>query len=376
MKLLEYQAKELLKKYGIPVPAGCIVSSAEEAFISSATFDRSVMVKAQVPIGGRGKAGGIRIGKSPEEVKSMASDMLGSEFKGFPIETLLLEEKLEIEKELYLSLTIDRVHRAPVLITCSMGGVDIEEVAGRAPQKVEQVVLDPFVGFRDYQLGAFFSRIRVKPDIERRITDLVRKLYRMFITLDADLIEINPLIVTRDGLVFAADAKIVIDDNAEYRQTEIWELSKSILEKDKEHQAKKDGLTYIKMKGDIGCVVNGAGLAMATMDLVKLYGGRPANFLDIGGSSNPQKSKAALQLLRTDPDIKVVLFNIFGGITRCDEVARGILTALQEMGSPFPIVIRLAGTNEEAARRILKDSPLILAETMVDAVQQAVARTK
>lgn len=289
---------------------------------------------------------------------------------------VLVEKAIEIEKEYYISFAIDRANHSAVFISSIMGGVDIEEVAKKSPAGINKVYIDPFLGIKGYQMQPFISQAGVQPATAKEMQDVIKKLYKIFQDTDANLVEINPLVVTKDGKVVAADAKMDIDDNAMDRQQEIYGMVKDELEKQPEHRAKQAGLSYVKMDGNIGCIVNGAGLSMATMDIIKLYGGSPANFLDIGGSSNPEKVKTAMKLLMEDGNVKVALFNIFGGITRCDDVAKGLLNALADLHVDFPIVVRLTGTNQLEAKEILKNSELIFEETMIDAAKRAVGLVK
>ncbi len=372
MKLYEYQAKDLFKKYSIPIPEGKVAFTKEEAEGIFKELNKRVAVKAQVHVGGRGKAGGVKLADNAGEVKSVAGEILGMDLKSFIVDRVLVEEAVDIDKEFYVSFIIDRAARSVVFIASAVGGVDIEDTAKKFPEKITKIKIDSFVGMKSFQARRFAVTTGVPEDVQKKIVKLVLSLYMVFRRTDANLVEINPLVVTKGGDVIAADAKFDVDDNALYRQKDIYEMVKKDLEKHAEHAAQNKGLSYVKMEGNIGCVVNGAGLSMATMDIIKLYGGVPANFLDIGGSSNPEKVKNAMKLLIEDKNVKVVFFNIFGGITRCDDVAAGLVKATEELKVDIPIIIRLTGTKEKKAKEILKDTKLIFAETMDEAAKKAV----
>jgi|ERR1035437_58750 succinyl-CoA synthetase beta subunit len=372
MKLHEYQAKSIFRKYGIPVPDGEVALTAERAAEIAAGFTGKVVIKAQVHVGGRGKAGGVKLAEGKAEAEKTAAAILGMDLKGLTVEKVLVEKAIDIDKEYYISFAMDRAKHMAVFISSVMGGVDIEEVAKKSPESINKSYIDPFMDLKDFHIRPFLKQAGLEKEACADATKIIRNLYKIFLETDANLVEINPLVITKDKKVIAADAKMDIDDNAMYRQQEIYAMLKEELEKQPEHQAKQKGLSYIKMEGNIGCIVNGAGLSMATMDIIKLYGGEPANFLDIGGSSNPEKVKYAMQLLMSDKNVKVALFNIFGGITRCDDVARGLISAISELKVPFPIVVRLTGTNSVEAKEILKGSELIFEETMIGAAKKAV----
>ena len=331
-----------------------------------------VVVKAQVHTGGRGKAGGVKLAKGTVDVRNHAANILGMDIKGFTVDRVLLAKAEDIESEYYVSFIIDRNTKSTLLMLSKEGGVDIEEVAAKTPEKIHKIAIDPSVGMPDYlaRQAAFLLFEDIKQ--VRQAASIFQKLYKLFVETDASLAEINPLILTPDKEVIAIDAKMTFDDNALYRQEKIKNLFEPTEEEKKEQKAKSKGFSYVHLGGEIGCMVNGAGLAMTTMDMIKLYGGNPANFLDIGGSSNPTKVIEAMRLLLSDKDVKVVLINIFGGITRCDDVANGLLQAFKQIETTIPIVIRLTGTNEVEGRALLKDSKFHIAETMGDATRMAV----
>ena len=373
MKLHEYQSKALFAQYGMPIPRGKLASTPEEARHIARDLGRRVVVKSQVLVGGRGKAGGIQLARDPDEAERVASEILSMEIKGLPVRKVLVDEAADIRTEIYLGVVIDRAQRRVVMMASSAGGVDIEEVARDTPEKIIRVAIDPFIGLRDYQARQIAFGIGLERDLVRDFTSIAQALYRCFLETDASLAEINPLVVTGDRKLIALDGKIILDDNALYRHPELAALRDIDEEAPAEVEARQRGLSYIKLDGEIGCMVNGAGLAMATMDLTQLFGGSPANFLDIGGGAQADKVAAALRIILADPNVKAVLFNIFGGIARCDEVARGIVTALREVNPKVPMVARLVGTNEEEGRRILADAHLETATTLAEAIKKAVA---
>lgn len=373
MKIHEYQAKDLFVKYGIPINPGYLCHSVNDVIKYYDEMDHDlVVVKAQVLTGGRGKAGGVKLAKDTIEVRNYAANILGMDIKGYTVDRILLAKAEDIEAEYYVSYVIDRNTKSTLLMLSKEGGVDIEEVAHNTPEKIFKIAIDPTVGMPDYlaRQAAFL----IFDDINqvRQAASIFQKLYKLFIETDASLAEINPLILTPEKKVVAIDAKMTFDDNALYRQEKIKDLFEPTQEEKKEQKAKTKGFSYVHLGGEIGCMVNGAGLAMATMDMIKLYGGNPANFLDIGGSSNPTKVIEAMKLLLSDKDVKVVLINIFGGITRCDDVANGLLQAFKQIETDIPIVIRLTGTNEVEGRALLKGSKFHTAETMGDATRMAV----
>ena len=373
MNIHEYQAKEIFRKQGIPIPPGEVASTAEEAESIARKFGGTVVVKAQVHAGGRGKAGGVKLGKSPEEARELAEKILKLHIKDLPVQKVLVTPAADIDTEAYVGIIVDRASKKPVFMVSPAGGIDIEEVAAKTPEKIMRHPVDVRYGLQPYEameLG-FFLYDDVKK--ARAAAKIMQQLYAAFMKSGASLAEINPLVTTPAGEVVALDAKMVVDDNELDRLTDIAALRDESAEAPSEVDARKANLTFIKLDGNVGCVVNGAGLAMATMDLVKYYGGDPANFLDIGGSSNPEKVVNALRIITSDPNVKAILFNIFGGITRTDDVANGIVTATKQNPLKVPIVIRLTGTNEEIALKILKENEFSAMTDMDEAVKRAVA---
>ena len=376
MKLHEYQSKQIFAKYGIPIPKGKIAVTAEEAKVIARELGGRVVIKSQVLVGGRGKAGGIKVAKDPNEAEQLAAQILRMEIKGLPVRKVLVDEAANIKTEIYLGITNDRAARKPVMMASAAGGVDIEEVARETPEKIIKVHIDPLLGLRDYQARDIAAGIDLPRELWREFNVIASGLWRAYAENDATLAEINPLIINGDNKLTALDGKMLIDDNALFRHADLADMRDIDEEAPAETEARKYGLSYIKLDGTIGCMVNGAGLAMTTMDIVKLFGGEPANFLDVGGGAGSEKVAAAMKIILTDKNVKAVLFNIFGGITRCDEVARGILTAMDEVKPNVPMVVRLVGTNAEEGRRLLADANMITAETLVDAAQKAVAASK
>ncbi|MEO5589656.1 MAG: ADP-forming succinate--CoA ligase subunit beta, partial [Gemmatimonadaceae bacterium] len=369
----EYQAKEIFRNQGIPIPPGEVASTPEEAEAIARKFGGTVVVKAQVHAGGRGKAGGVKLAKTPEEAREIAAAILKLTIKDLPVQKVLVTPAADIATEAYVGVIVDRASRKAVFMVSPAGGIDIEEVAEKTPDKIMRLPVDARYGLQPYeamQMG-FFLYDDVKK--ARAAAKITQQLYKAFIASGASLAEINPLVTTPAGEVIALDAKMVIDDNELDRLADIASLRDESAEAPSEVQAREASLTFIKLDGNVGCVVNGAGLAMATMDLVKYYGGDPANFLDIGGSSNPEKVVAALRIITADPNVKAILFNIFGGITRTDDVANGIVTATRANPLNVPIVIRLTGTNEEIALKILQENGFSAMTDMDEAVQKAVA---
>jgi len=369
----EYQARELLGRFGIPFPPGEVATTPDEARAIAQRLGGRVVVKAQVHAGGRGKAGGVKLAKDPAEAAKHAAAILALEIKGLPVRRVLVAPAVEIASESYVGIIVDRASQRPVLIVSSSGGVDIEEVATRSPEQVHRLSVDPRYGLLGHQATALGFRLYPHLEQVRAAADVMQRLYAAFYGVGASLAEINPLAATPDGALVALDAKLVIDDNELERRPEIAALRDPAAEAPAETRARAAGLSFIKLDGSVGCCVNGAGLAMATMDLVKFYGGAPANFLDIGGSSNPQKVVAALEIITGDPAVKAILFNIFGGITRCDDVANGIVQATSEFPLRVPLVIRLTGTNEAEAVAILTQAGFSALTDMDEAVQRAVA---
>ena len=372
MKLHEYQSKQIFSKYGIPIPRGQVASTADEAKQIARELGSPVVLKSQVLVGGRGKAGGIRLAKTIEEVIELASQILAMEIKGLPVRKILVDEAANIETEIYLGITNDRMARKPVIMASSAGGVEIEEVARVSPEKIFKVRIDPLLGLRDYQSRDIAAGIDLPREHWKHFGQITHGLWNAYQDCDATLAEINPLVITAENQLIAVDGKMLIDDNALFRQQALAELRDLDVEAPAEIEARRFGLSFIKLDGNIGCMVNGAGLAMTTMDIIKLFGGTPANFLDIGGGASSEKVAAALRIILVDPNVKAVLFNIFGGITRCDEVARGILAALREVKPKVPMVARLVGTNAEEGRQLLSNANMITAETLVEAAKKAV----
>ncbi len=376
MNIHEYQAKEILRAEGVPIPAGEIATTPEEAEAIAKKLGGMVVVKAQVHAGGRGKAGGVKLAKTPAEAKEIASRILGMQIKGLTVYKVLVTVAADIASEAYVGIILDRATRKPVFMVSPAGGIDIEEVAATTPEKILKLPVDTRYGLQPYQASelGFFLYDDVKK--VRAASKIMMALYQTFMKNGCSLAEINPLVVTPAGEIIALDAKMSIDDNELDRHPELAALRDETAEAPSEVEARKANLTFIKLEGDVGCVVNGAGLAMATMDLVKYYGGEPANFLDIGGSSNPEKVVNALRIITEDASVKVILFNIFGGITRTDDVANGIVTATKANPLRIPIVIRLTGTNEEIAMKILSDNGFTASSDMDEAVKKAVELAK
>ncbi len=373
MKLHEYQSKQIFAKYGVPIPKGQVASDAVRAKEIAKELGGRVVVKSQVLVGGRGKAGGIRLAKTPQEAEEVAGQILAMEIKGLPVRKVLVDEAAHIEKEIYLGITNDRAVRKPVMMASAAGGVEIEEVARTTPEKIIKVHIDPLLGIKDYQTRDIALGIELPREYWKAFSQIAFGLWRAYLESDATLAEINPLVITDDKKLVALDGKMVLDDNALFRHPDLAELRDLDAEVQSEIEARKYGLTFIKLGGNIGCMVNGAGLAMTTMDIIKLFGGEPANFLDIGGGAGADKVAAAMRIILSDPNVKAILFNIFGGITRCDEVARGILTALEEVKPNVPMIVRLVGTNAEEGRKLLSQAKMITAETLVEAAKKAVA---
>lgn len=373
MKLHEYQSKQIFSRYGIPIPKGRIAATAQEAEHIAEELGGRVVIKSQVLVGGRGKAGGIRLAKNPDEAEELAAQILAMEIKGLPVRKILVDEAAQIEKEIYLGITNDRTARKPVMMSSSAGGVEIEEIARKEPQKIIKTHIDPLLGLGDYQARDIAAGIDLPREHWKSFGLIAHGLWKAYLDCDATLAEINPLVITSDNRLLALDGKMVLDDNALFRHPDLAEMRDLDAEAPSEIEARKYGLSFIKLDGNIGCMVNGAGLAMTSMDIIKLFGGEPANFLDIGGGASADKVTAALRIILADPNVRAVLFNVFGGITRGDEVARGILVALDEVKTKVPMVIRLVGTNAEEGRQILADANMITAETLADAARKAVA---
>ncbi len=376
MKLHEYQSKQIFAEYGVPIPKGRVATTADEARAIAEELGGRVVVKSQVLVGGRGKAGGIRLADSPEEAGSLATEILGMQIKGLPVRKVLVDEAASIATEIYLGVTNDRAARCPVMIASAEGGVEIEEVARTDPEKIHRVWIDPLLGLREYQARYLASSIELAREHWRTFIQIASGLYQAYVSSDATLAEINPLVVTEDDRLLALDGKMVLDDNGLFRHPDLAEMRDLDEEEPAEGEARKYGLSYVRLDGNIGCMVNGAGLAMATMDVIKFFGGAPANFLDIGGGATAEKVAVALEIILKDAHVEAVLFNIFGGITRCDEVARGILAALEQVDTNVPMVVRLVGTNEEAGRRLLAKAEMITATSLADAAKKTIAAIK
>ncbi|GIV97366.1 MAG: succinate--CoA ligase [ADP-forming] subunit beta [Herpetosiphonaceae bacterium] len=373
MKLHEYQARDILARYGIPVTGGGMATTPEEVRRLAEEIGGRVVVKAQVHVGGRGKAGGIKLADTPAQAEEVARQILGMDIKGLTVEKVLVAEAITYQKEIYLGAILDRGSKRIVFMASSEGGIEIEEVAKTKPEAIIKVAADPMLGLLDFQARQLAFGIGLKDSRQvRQFAQIAVALYQTFVQSDASLVEINPLVIKEDGNLLALDSKIVLDDSALFRHPDLAQLRDISEEPPAETRAREAGITFIKLDGNIGCMVNGAGLAMATMDVVKLYGGEPANFLDIGGGAGADKVAAALDIILDDPKVNAVMVNIFGGITRCDEVARGIVTALGQVQRRVPMVVRLVGTNEEEGRRILADAKLVPAATLAEAAQKAV----
>jgi len=373
VKLHEYQSKRVFARYSVPIPDGDVATAPAEARQIAQRLGGPVVVKAQVLVGGRGKAGGIKVARDANEAEELAEQILGMTIKDLTVEKVLVDQAADIREEIYLGITIDRTQRKPVMMTSSEGGVEIEEVAKVTPEKIFKLAIDPAMGLMDFQARNLAFDLGMRRTFIRQFTTIAKGLYRAFVESDASLAEINPLVVTGDENLLAVDGKIVLDDNALFRHKDLAELRDVQEEAEAERLARQAGLSYVKLDGEIGCMVNGAGLAMATMDIIKLYGAEPANFLDIGGGAKSEKVATALRIILTDPSVKAVLFNIFGGITRCDEVARGILEALEEVPTDVPMVTRLVGTNEEEGRQILAEAQMATAKSLAEAAETSVA---
>jgi succinyl-CoA synthetase beta subunit len=372
VNLHEYQARTLLKAAGVPMPDGDVATSPAEAEAIAARLGGVVVIKAQVHVGGRGKAGGVKLAKTASEAYEHAVRILGMSIKGLEVQKVLVVPAVEIASEAYVGLILDRESQSPVLMVSAAGGVDIEEVAATAPDKIHRLAIDPRYGLLPHQALGLALTLYSDFAAARAAAAIMQQLYAAFVANGASLAEINPLVTTTSGQVLALDAKISVDDNELDRRPDLAMLRDESAEAPSEVAARRAGLTFIKLDGNVGCIVNGAGLAMATMDLVKYYGGEPANFLDIGGSSNPEKVVNALRIITADPNVKAILFNIFGGITRTDDVANGIVAATKEFQVKVPVVIRLTGTNEQAALTILEGVGMRALSDMDEAVRQAV----
>jgi succinyl-CoA synthetase beta subunit len=382
MKVHEYQAKQILERYGVPIPRGTVVDDPQRAREVAQDLGGRVVVKAQIHAGGRGKGGGVKLAANPDEAAELTRKMLGMTLvthqtgpEGRIVRKVLIEEALNIDRELYLGITLDRRIGKPVIMASRQGGMDIEEVAAKDPKAIHREAVDSVLGIQQFQARNVASALGLEGDSFRQCVDFVQKLMRAYIETDASLAEINPLLVTKEGRVLALDCKMNFDDNAIYRQRNVGEMRDLFEEDPLEVEASKYGLNYIKLDGNVGCMVNGAGLAMATMDIIKLAGGQPANFLDVGGGASAEQVKNAFQIILSDKNVKAILINIFGGIMRCDRIAEGVVQASREVGLPVPLVVRLEGTNVELGKEILASSGLnlITADGMEDAARKVVA---
>ncbi|MBN1902408.1 ADP-forming succinate--CoA ligase subunit beta [Candidatus Sumerlaeota bacterium] len=376
MNIHEYQAKQLFERYGIPAVKGEVLETPDQAFSLAKEIAAPIILKAQVHAGGRGKAGGVKMAKTADEAREKASLILGMSIKGLKVSKVLAYKAEEIRREAYLGITIDRSAKRPVLIGTSEGGIEIEQLAKEKPEVIYKIPIDVSNG----QLGDIFesmaSNIYPEPELAAQASDIIARLYKIFVEMDCALIEINPLVLNDQNNLIAIDAKINFDDNAAFRHPE-WEQMRDPSQEDsREREAKNCGLSFVALDGDIGCIVNGAGLAMATMDMIKTAGGEPANFLDVGGSSNPDKVLNALKIILSNSRVKAIVINIFGGITRCDDIASGIIKATQSMKIPVPVCVRLTGTNEDKASEILKGTDLVTEKTMPDVIRKAVELAK
>jgi succinyl-CoA synthetase beta subunit len=376
MRLHEYQSKSLFSKYGIPIPKGRIASSAKEAKQISEELGGKVVIKSQVLVGGRGKAGGIRLAKTNKEAEEYATEILGMEVKGIPVRKVLVDEAVSISKEIYLSIANDRNSQKPILMASSAGGIDIEETAFKTPEKIIKRTIDPMIGLRDYQLRDIAISIDLDRKYWKSFSEIISALWRLYVDTDATIVEINPLVITADEKLIALDAKVVLDDNAMFRHSDLAEMRDIDEEAPAEVEGRKFGVVFIKLDGNIGCLVNGAGLAMATMDIIKLLGGTPANFLDIGGGASSEKVVAAFRIILSDPNVKAILINVFGGITRCDEVAKGILGAMKLIKPEIPVIVRLVGTNRDEGMKMLEGSNLITADSLYSAAKIAIEQSQ
>ncbi len=378
MKLFEYEAKTILAKYGIPTPEGGLATSASQAKEVASKLKPPVVIKAQVLVAGRAKAGGILFASSAEEAETAANKLLNMQIKGIPVKSIWIEEKIQIKRELYFGITTDRFNQSYVAIASAAGGMEIEEIAAKTPEKVIKLLINPEYGFRSFHARQMATKMGYAGNQISELGKVLERLYCIGMDYDAELIEMNPLVETVDGKFAAADARIILDDNALFRHQE---YKKRLLEGEselspQELEAMKNDLAYVKLDGNIGVIGNGAGLVMATLDTIQYYGGKPANFLDVGGGAPSEKTALALKIVLSDPNVRALFINILGGITRCDEVARGILEAKEKVGVTKPMVIRLVGTNEEEGKRILTNAGIHVLESMEEAAQRAVEISK
>jgi succinyl-CoA synthetase beta subunit len=373
MKIHEYQARDLFAAAGIPVPAAQVATTPAEAKAISAEFGVPVVVKAQVLTGGRGKAGGVKLAANPDEAESSARDILGIDIRGFKVDKVLVAVASDIATEIYLGAIVDRQTKSVLLMASAEGGVEIEETARTNPEAIIKAPADPATGLASHQARAVGFRLGLDWPQVRQFDSIARKLVRAVVDMDASLAEINPLIVTPEGELRAIDAKVTIDDSGVFRHPDLAELRNPEEETGPERDAREGGISYVKLSGNIGCMVNGAGLAMALLDVIQLHGGEPANFLDVGGGADADQVRTAMEIILADPAVELVLVNIFGGITRCDDVATGVVAATSQLSRSVPLVVRLVGTNEEEGLRILKDAGISAHRNMVEAVKAAVA---
>jgi succinyl-CoA synthetase beta subunit len=376
MKLHEYQSKQIFSRYGIPIPRGSVANTASEVKQIASELGGKVVVKSQVLVGGRGKAGGIRLARTADEAEELAAAILAMEINGLPVRKVLVDEAINIDKEIYLGISVDRNAQLPVMLASALGGVDIEQVARETPEEIIRVYIDPLLGLQDFQARDIAVGIDLPKKFWKSFTEICKGLWKAFCDIDATLAEINPLVITEENHLTALDGKIVVDDNALFRHPDLVEVRDFDYEYPAEIQARKYNLVYIKLDGTIGCMVNGAGLAMASMDVITKLGGEPANFLDIGGGASAEKVAAALRIILSEPRVKAIMVNIFGGITRCDEVARGMLSAIAEVKPTIPIVVRLAGTHAEEGRKILADAKVVTASNLIEAAKTAIKLAK
>jgi succinyl-CoA synthetase beta subunit len=382
MKVHEHQAKEIFRKYGLPVPRGYPAFDVKEAVEAAEELGTwPVVVKAQIHAGGRGKAGGVKLAKSIEEVQQIASELLGKKLatfqtgpEGLPVSRLYIEEATAIDKEFYVAITLDRSKSKPIIMVSAAGGMEIEEVAATNPEAIITQTIEPFIGLRSYHARELALKLGLPKNLLNKAASIFTTLYKIYIELDASMVEINPLVLTKDGNIVILDAKIEFDDNGLFRHPEIMEMDDPTQISPLEVEAKKFNLNYIKLDGNIACMVNGAGLAMSTMDTIKLAGGEPANFLDVGGSANATQIANAFKIILSDPNVKAIFINIFGGILRCDRLAEGIITAAKEVSINVPVIVRMEGTNVELGKKMLQESglPLITANTMWEGALKAV----
>jgi succinyl-CoA synthetase beta subunit len=373
VNLHEYQAKRLFAQRGIPIPRGNVATTPAEARAIARDLGGRVVVKSQVLTGGRGKAGGVKLAQNPDEAEAVAGHILGMNIRGFTVHKVLVDQAADIRQEVYLAVLIDRGARLPMMMASAAGGMDIEQVAATTPEKIFRVHIDPMVGLRSYQTTYLAAGMDMPRDLWRDFHNMASSLYDTFRHYDASLAEINPLVITGDNRLMALDGKMTIDDSALFRHPDLAEMRDIDEETESEREARLAGLNFIQLDGQIGCMVNGAGLAMATMDIIKLHGGEPANFLDIGGGAKAEQVTVALRIILSDPKVKSILFNVFGGIVRGDEVARGIVEALEEVKTGVPMVVRLLGTNAEEGLSILAEAKMETARTLSEAAQKAVA---